>query len=59
MCEQPQPVRQYIQHGPGGVHYVMQDGDIVTPDVDGVLDGDIDELLLAKIRRRAEETHCG
>jgi hypothetical protein len=37
-----------------GVHYVRQDGEIVTADVEGVLDGDLDELLAAKIRRRAE-----
>jgi hypothetical protein len=47
-------VRTYVVDGPGGVHYVRDGGEIMTADVAGVLDGDLDELLLARIRRRAE-----
>lgn len=54
MCEQRQPVRHYVVDGPGGVHYVREGGEIVTADVAGVLDGDLDELLMARVRRRAE-----
>jgi hypothetical protein len=54
MCEEPQPVRVYVVDGPGGVHYVRQDGDIVTADVEGVLDGDLDDLLTKRLRQRAE-----
>lgn len=56
-CGRPHPPRQvrtYVVNGPGGVHYVRQDGGIVTADVAGVLDGDLDDLLAARIRSRAE-----
>lgn len=50
----PQQVRTYVVDGPGGVHYVSDGGEIVTADVAGVLDGDLDALLAARIRGRAE-----
>lgn len=53
VCDAEGPVRIYVADL-YGVHYVRQDGEIVTADVEGVLDGDLDELLAAKIRRRAE-----
>lgn len=57
MCDEEQPVRVYVVDGPGGVHYIRQDGDIPTADVEAVLDGDLDALLLARLRRREAGRH--
>jgi hypothetical protein len=51
----PEIMRSYVIDGAGGVHYIREGNDIPTADVAGVLDGDLDALLLGRIRRRAEE----
>lgn len=52
MCNQPGPVRVYVLDP---VHYVRQNDDLVTADVSGVLDGDLDALLKVRIVQRALE----